>query len=278
MSGLVLLNGNTVVHTGNGVDHNVAYTVPLNTWTHICGTYTGANSEVFINGASFGAVARAWNTVLLGNSGLWIGQPDYAASQRFVGDIDDVRIYNRVLTAVEVRTLAGYHPMQVSSWSATPASSSLKLHYVPEQLGFLADGATITQWDDTSGHFMHAFQGTAGNRPQFAASGINNRPAVNFNNTRFFTRSCNDTNLGGNNTTILGAIRQSGNSGANRGLFEHGHKLLYLRDATLQRLTFFHLGENTDKINSPSDFVNLIAADSNMIYSVSHSLSVCAIY
>ncbi|MFZ5630039.1 MAG: LamG-like jellyroll fold domain-containing protein [Spirochaetota bacterium] len=278
MFGLAIKSANSVTLSGYNSDFDVTYNYPLHVWTHICGTYNGTTAQIFVNGASMGSGLRTWNTVLQGNPGLYIGRAGYDQNQRLTGDIDDVRIYNRVLSAAELRVLAGYHPMQVSTWNATPASSSMKLHYVPEQLGPLANNADITQWDDISGHSMHLFQGTPGSRPQYALSGINNRPAVNFISNRIFTRGCNDTNLGGDNTTIISAIRQTSNSGANKGLFEYGQKLIYLNGGASQTLSYVRLAPDEVKITSLPDFINLIAPNPNMIYAVSHSLAGGAIY
>ena len=278
MFGLAIKSANSITLSGYNSDFDVNYNYPLHVWTHICGTYNGTTAQIFVNGAWMGSGSRTWNTVLQGNPGLYIGRAGYDQNQRLTGDIDDVRIYNRVLSTAELRVLAGYHPMQVSTWNVTPASSGMKLHYVPEQLGPLANNADITQWDDISGHSMHLFQGTPGSRPQYAQSGINNRPAVNFISNRIFTRGCNDTNLGGDNTTIIGAIRQTSNSGANKGLFEYGQKLIYLNGGASQTLSYVRLAPDEVKITSLPDFINLIAPNPNMIYAVSHSLAGGAIY
>ena len=184
------------------------------------------------------------------------------------GDIDDVRIYNRVLSTAERRVLAGYHPMQVSTWNVTPASSGMKLHYVPEHLGPLADNTEITQWDNTSGNPLHVVRGALG--PLYAQSGINGRPALSFTAGRYLTRGCNDLNLGGDNLTIIGAISQTGNGGSNRALYEYGPNLVYLHDTSSQRLAYFN---TSIRVNSQADFINLVAPNANMIYAVSNGAS-----
>lgn len=274
--------GNVVSAILGGVGYlRTTVAAPLHVWNHVALVRSAGTWSIYLNGASMpiNAImpATITSTPTLPSGGAYIGL-DSGSGNYFEGAIDDARFYNRALSATEIRALAGYHPMQVSTWNATPGSSSMKLHYIPENVGALADGATITQWDDVSGHSMHLFQGTPGSRPQYAQSGINNRPAVNFNSNRIFTRPCNDTNLGGDNTTIIGAIRQTSNSGANKGLFEYGQKLIYLNGGGSQTFSYVRLGPDELKITSLPDFINLIAPNPNMIYSVSHSLAGGAIY
>lgn len=47
----------------------------------------------------------------------------------------------------------------------------------------LADGAAVSQWDDRSGNARHATQATSGKRPVLRTSGVNGRPAVDFDGT-----------------------------------------------------------------------------------------------
>lgn len=75
------------------------------TWTHIAGTYDGANVKLYINGALVQTTAK---TGLLGytDSTLRIGLGIPGSSlQYFKGWIDDVRIYGRAITSTEVSTL-----------------------------------------------------------------------------------------------------------------------------------------------------------------------------
>ncbi len=75
--------------------------LPLNSWTHIAGTYDGTQLRFYENGALVsstaiaGAIAQGANALTLGASSIW--------GEYFSGIIDEVRIYNRALTAVEVQ-------------------------------------------------------------------------------------------------------------------------------------------------------------------------------
>ncbi|MDH5720116.1 MAG: hypothetical protein OEZ13_05760 [Spirochaetia bacterium] len=88
----------------DGLDKYYPYQVPLNTWTHLCFTYSDPDVELFVNGSSQGkfTLADSWVTIASDLSiGTWPGYPNY-----FSGKVDDVRIYNRALSVVEVRQLA----------------------------------------------------------------------------------------------------------------------------------------------------------------------------
>jgi hypothetical protein len=73
-------------------------------WYHIAGTYDGTVMQLFVNGW---LAAQQEASLLMTNTypgPLFIGsKPD---SNFFDGDIDDVRIYGRALTAEEIQNLA----------------------------------------------------------------------------------------------------------------------------------------------------------------------------
>lgn len=95
------------IYSGWG-DHLIAvHTAPLNTWLHLCGTYDGTTAQLFLNGTQVASAGKSWNTVpVAANGGIHIGRGDATTAYPFTGAVDDVRIYNRVLSAEEIRTLA----------------------------------------------------------------------------------------------------------------------------------------------------------------------------
>jgi hypothetical protein len=90
--------------TGMTADRGVSGSsaTPVNTWVHLAATYDGANLRLFMNGTQVGTRAltgsiRASTGVLrIGGNNIW--------SEWFAGLIDEVRIYNRALTAAEIQT------------------------------------------------------------------------------------------------------------------------------------------------------------------------------
>ena len=92
--GLVDLPGTTDVSTGD--------------WFHIACTYDGANKILYINGVQEGISAET-GTIGTSTYNVNIGENNQATGRYFNGIIDDVRIYNRGLTAEEVRiVMAGW--------------------------------------------------------------------------------------------------------------------------------------------------------------------------
>ena len=77
-------------------------TLALNTWTHMAATFDGATVRLYVNGAQ--VASQAQTTSLVPTSGtLQIGGDNYP-NEFFVGRIDEVRIYNRALSASEIQT------------------------------------------------------------------------------------------------------------------------------------------------------------------------------
>ncbi len=104
-----LYSGNNAQRPGgwlsvNGTDYAVTSTTNLvvNTWTHVAFTYDGTTLRMFVNGVQVSSLAGpasiiASNGVLrIGGNGVW--------GEYFRGLIDEVRIYNRALTAMEIQT------------------------------------------------------------------------------------------------------------------------------------------------------------------------------
>jgi hypothetical protein len=85
--------------------------LPLNVWSHIAVTYTTAagpassSLRFYVNGALVRTITNAINqNILQGNQPLRIGNSNASVSEGFNGLIDEVRIYNRALSAAEIAT------------------------------------------------------------------------------------------------------------------------------------------------------------------------------
>ncbi len=75
--------------------------VPLNTWTHLASTYDGTTLRLYVNGVQVGTKAISGsllntpNPLTIGGNAVW--------SEFFSGQIDEVRLYNRALSATEIQ-------------------------------------------------------------------------------------------------------------------------------------------------------------------------------
>jgi len=106
------LGGNHVSLVGNQVDAMVAYTLPVNTWSHLCVTYSGAQTaEFYVNGQKLGApfwIGSSSTSPLNTTSGSFVVGAINTLNNfwSWNGKVDDVRIYNNALTADQIRQLA----------------------------------------------------------------------------------------------------------------------------------------------------------------------------
>jgi hypothetical protein len=87
-----------IVEIGN----SGANVVALNQWSHVAATYAaGGNFALYINGSSVGSGTNAQTFDFTGS--LFIGRN--ASAEHFLGQIDDVTIFNTALTASEIREI-----------------------------------------------------------------------------------------------------------------------------------------------------------------------------
>jgi Concanavalin A-like lectin/glucanases superfamily len=90
--------------TLEGVRSNTTYTP--NKWYHVVGVYTPTQTSLYINGAHDNSSAASFTTIWYSDITSAIGKEGCgAAFQYFNGKIDDVRIYNRALSATEIKQL-----------------------------------------------------------------------------------------------------------------------------------------------------------------------------
>jgi hypothetical protein len=84
-------------------------TVPIGTWTHLAATHDGTTARIYINGSQVTS-QNSSNVFKADTSRLTIcgNQNDAGGTimERWNGLVDDLQLYNRVLTATEIATLA----------------------------------------------------------------------------------------------------------------------------------------------------------------------------
>ncbi|HEY6886218.1 MAG TPA: LamG-like jellyroll fold domain-containing protein, partial [Solirubrobacter sp.] len=97
-------NGHTTQTLGTSTSNylDAGSAAPVGTWQHIASTYDGTTGKLYVNGA---LVATKTFTGNVGDANSWrIGAYGPTAANFFNGAIDDVRIYDRALTAGQVTT------------------------------------------------------------------------------------------------------------------------------------------------------------------------------
>ncbi|GBF50115.1 concanavalin A-like lectin/glucanases family protein [Leptospira ryugenii] len=171
-NGLALGNS-SILHYGYVTDQTTDHFYLLGRWVHICGTYDGANSQIYFNGSLRSTTGITWATAA--SATLRVGRR-MDAGEFFSGSLDDIRIYNRVLSASEIQALSGPHPLQVAG---------LQMHLQADSI----TASPVTAWFDNSPNNTTATstggnsvsQPLAGQRPTWSAIAINNTPGVIFN-------------------------------------------------------------------------------------------------
>jgi hypothetical protein len=78
-------------------------TVARNVWTHLATTYDGANQRFYVNGVLVGTTPGT-GSIVVSNGAIRIGGNASSTGEFFQGLIDEVRVYNRALSAAEIVT------------------------------------------------------------------------------------------------------------------------------------------------------------------------------
>jgi hypothetical protein len=74
----------------------------LGSWTHLATTFNGSSLQLYVNGALVRTTART-GSILVSTGALQIGGNNFWG-EYFGGLIDEVRVYNRALTAAEIQS------------------------------------------------------------------------------------------------------------------------------------------------------------------------------
>jgi hypothetical protein len=87
-------------------------TITVGTWYHVVGTWDNTNLKLYTNGVLQSTVNQAGKVPTTGTGVLMIGN-EAGNAFWYNGALDEVRVYNRALTASEVRSLMlGYEPKE----------------------------------------------------------------------------------------------------------------------------------------------------------------------
>lgn len=72
----------------------------MNTWTHLAATCNGATLRLYVNGVQVSSIAKTGN-LLTSTNPLQIDSDSFYG-QYFAGTLDEIRVYNRALSASEI--------------------------------------------------------------------------------------------------------------------------------------------------------------------------------
>lgn len=79
--------------------------IALNEWHHVAETFDGTQSIAYIDGVADHTNLTAASSIFASTASVYLGADVDAATAYFPGILDDVRVYNRALPALEVYNL-----------------------------------------------------------------------------------------------------------------------------------------------------------------------------
>lgn len=93
-----------IEHTSVYVRSDVEYVTPIKDWTHVAVVYEKKVPRLYVNGKLVKTGAASLKVVHPGGD---LGKPGPNYNSYFSGQLDDFRIYNRLLAEAEIRSLSG---------------------------------------------------------------------------------------------------------------------------------------------------------------------------
>ncbi len=218
-----LENENYIRLWGQGSDLNATVPVRNHIWRHVCGTNDGAGTplgNLYVNGRI--VTSGTHNITLVSDGLLRFGSPLGGTGRAYTGLVDDLMVFNRVLSSFEIVTLSGAHPMQTGVWSPSIGSSNLKLHLTAESLSNLSSGNNVNSWTDQSGNGGDFTNGVG--IPTFAPTTFSfnahtGRPGVNFSTDQLLIRNAVIDGIPSNSFSFFAVVKRD--SGVpTEGIFE----------------------------------------------------------
>ena len=162
-------SGATVVTVSSGA-------LTANQWIHACMTYDGVTLRLFIDGSEVGtpAASNAPGSNLARK--VEVGRYNGSSSTCWTGQLADVRVFTRALTAAEVARIAAMAPgsndigpTDAALWFKCDEGGTTTRALNSGSLGSAADGtitaAAIATFHDDSVNDVYSFQNQVGYRP-----------------------------------------------------------------------------------------------------------------
>jgi chitodextrinase len=138
----------------NGVEHTLTGTSPLPTgaWSFLAASYDGSSLKLYLNGTLVsqlsytGAITVSTGPFTIGGNNVW--------NEWFSGLIDNVRVYNRALSAAELQTDM---TTPIASAAAAPANSSPPLISGSANVGSILSSSTGS-WSGSPTSYAYQWQ------------------------------------------------------------------------------------------------------------------------
>ncbi len=120
----ILLGGGGVVYcrtddgSGNTDSFTGAGALPVDEWHHVAVTLSGSSCKIYVDGVDQTGTANT-HTVATSNYSFYIGARGDLGGEYYTGYIDELRIYNRSLSAEEIRDLSDLNYTTLDSAAIT---------------------------------------------------------------------------------------------------------------------------------------------------------------
>jgi hypothetical protein len=140
------LGNNIISVQGWATDFSTALTYSVSQWINAICTYDGLNVKIFVNGNLIGTGTNStWNTI--GSEFHFGARPSFGNSF-FPGKLDDIGIWNRVLTQQEITAL--YNGCQLSV-NTQPTNQTININNNAQFVVSSTDPSATYQWQTDLG-------------------------------------------------------------------------------------------------------------------------------
>jgi len=209
--------------------------IPLNTWSMITGVYDGTNLKIYVNGVFDGQISMS-GLINQTNEPLSFGSHKYYnfSDYWYNGSLDDISIYNRVLTQQEITALYNGPTYTInassgSNGSITPSgittlnSTATQRYTFTANSGYMLDSVIVdgNKVDSVSGYTFSSLTSNHTIRVTYKALNIPSYvPTNGLVGWWPFNGNANDESGNGNHGTVNGATLTSDRNGVLNKSFE----------------------------------------------------------
>jgi hypothetical protein len=209
---------------GNLFFINSTSQLPLNTWSHVAGTFDGSTMKIFINGVQVGSLSAS-GSIDATTGDLVIGE-NIVNGTNWAGKIDEPTVYNRALSVSEIQAIYNAGIAGKCKPSATVAPSGL--------VGFWSGDGNADDFTGTSNGTLQNGAGFAVGKvgQTFSFDGVDDSVSVgnpaslqtqNFTIEAWIKRA--SSSIISNNSSFSGNIFAYGQDGYAIGIFQSTNRL-----------------------------------------------------
>jgi len=133
----------------NSAQHSLTsiQTISAGTWTHLTGVFDGKTLYIYINGVLDNTVSFSGTIGTPATYPFYIGGMGLDPSTYdILGQIDEVRVYNRGLSAIEVNQLYNYAPGPIAYYNFDEGSGATFSDLSGNGNNGTLNGSTLPQW------------------------------------------------------------------------------------------------------------------------------------